>query len=332
MKKRIGAKALFVSGVLLVWAVFSPKFAKAEIDTLTEVPFGNVALGTSKMIPLVITNLDQTNSTSLRFTFSYNECTDFTVDPLSIPLVGPDEAAEVQVTFKPIILGACSADFFVYYHEYEEDEYGNEIKVYRSVKVLLKGEGVEEDAGDNEPPGDLTATVVIDGHDTGVPNMEYKNGRIQDWIDGCASPEKWKRGRFLSCLAHLINRLKNDGLITHTEMHALKRHAARRSFKRDRGWWVENDAERSEPGDDVSSTVVIGGHDTGVPNMEYENKSIQDWIDACASPEKKWKRGWFVRCLAHLIYKLKKDGLITDKQKHALRRAERPDIPKRRRR
>jgi hypothetical protein len=202
MKKRIGAKAVFVSGVLLVWAVFFPNLAGADIDILTEVPFGEVVIDTSKTIPLVITNLDQTNSTSLRFTFSYNECTDFTVDPLSIPLVGPGKAAEVNVTFKPIILGACSADFFVYYYEHKE-----EIKGYRSVKVIVKGKGVEEDAGGNELPGDVMATVVIDGHDTGVPNMEYKDKSIQEWIDGCASPEKkWNHGQFVSCVAHLTEK------------------------------------------------------------------------------------------------------------------------------
>ncbi len=82
------------------------------------------------------------------------------------------------------------------------------------------GDGVIDD--DDQCPGsDLSPTVVIDGCDSGVPNLLFSDGcTISDLIAQCAAGAS-NHGQFVSCVSHLANDLKKDGLITGAQKGAL---------------------------------------------------------------------------------------------------------------
>lgn len=86
---------------------------------------------------------------------------------------------------------------------------------------LLFGRGVIDTDGDGIPDdddacveSDLSATVVIDGCDSGVDNVLFDNGcTISDLAAACADGAG-NHGQYVSCIAHLTNELKKDGVIS----------------------------------------------------------------------------------------------------------------------
>lgn len=87
--------------------------------------------------------------------------------------------------------------------------------------------------GDGVPDGldscigsDQSATVVIDGCDSGVGNTVFANGcRISDLIADCAVGAT-NHGGFVSCVSSLTNTLKSSGVISGREKGAIQRCAA----------------------------------------------------------------------------------------------------------
>jgi PA domain-containing protein len=83
---------------------------------------------------------------------------------------------------------------------------------------------------DCSPNSDRRPTVIIDGCDTGVPNTFFLSGpnagcTISDLIRRCAA-NAGNHGGFVSCVAHLTNELKKDGLITGSQKGAIMSCAA----------------------------------------------------------------------------------------------------------
>jgi len=79
------------------------------------------------------------------------------------------------------------------------------------------------------------------------------------------------------------------------------------------------DDEDACPDSDLSETVVIDGCDSGVENVLLEDGcTIFDLILECADNVK--NHGKFVRCVTHLLRDLKKQEIITRKQKRAIRK------------
>jgi probable HAF family extracellular repeat protein len=79
------------------------------------------------------------------------------------------------------------------------------------------------------------------------------------------------------------------------------------------------DDEDACPSSDLSDTVVIDSCDSGVENVLLEGGcTISDLILECADNAK--NHGKFVRCVSHLLRDLKKQEIITSKQKRAIRR------------
>jgi len=81
------------------------------------------------------------------------------------------------------------------------------------------GDGIADDV-DDCPTSDFSATVVIDGVDTGIPNSEDVNENgctfadvINAMIDECALNAK-NHGKFVSCVSHQTNALKKLKIIT----------------------------------------------------------------------------------------------------------------------
>jgi hypothetical protein len=76
------------------------------------------------------------------------------------------------------------------------------------------------DASDDCPDSNLAATVVLGGHDTGVPNRVLPSGcTVNDRLSACALATTDSRPRrgLVGCLAHLALDLKESGLITDLE-------------------------------------------------------------------------------------------------------------------
>jgi probable HAF family extracellular repeat protein len=81
------------------------------------------------------------------------------------------------------------------------------------------------------------------------------------------------------------------------------------------------------PFSDLSETVVIDGCDSDVDNVLLEDGcTISDLISKCADNAKNHRK--FVRCVSHLLRDLKKQKIITRKEKRAVRRcAVKTNIP-----
>jgi hypothetical protein len=83
------------------------------------------------------------------------------------------------------------------------------------------GDGIP-DGADDCPSSDLSPTVVIDGCDSGVANHLLANGcTILDEIAACAA-EARNHGQLASCVSHLTNRLKADGVISGYDKGAIQ--------------------------------------------------------------------------------------------------------------
>ncbi|MGK0184490.1 MAG: hypothetical protein ACI9R3_000262 [Verrucomicrobiales bacterium] len=91
--------------------------------------------------------------------------------------------------------------------------------------VDTDGDGFHDDE-DDCPESDLSATVVIDGCDSGGVNVLFDDGcTISDHIAKCAAGAD-NHGDFVSCVAHLTNILKKAGLITGKQKGAIQKCAA----------------------------------------------------------------------------------------------------------
>ena len=87
-----------------------------------------------------------------------------------------------------------------------------------------------DDADDACPDSDLSASIVIDGCDTGVENLLFEDGcTMADRIALCAD-EASKHGEFVSCVAHLTNEWRRSRLITGQEKGRIQRCAAQASI------------------------------------------------------------------------------------------------------
>jgi hypothetical protein len=87
------------------------------------------------------------------------------------------------------------------------------------------GDGVPDDV-DDCPDSQLSATVVIDGCDTEVPNQLFDDGcTMADLTAQCADHAP-NHGSFVRCVAHLTNDWKWDALITGKEKGRIQSCAA----------------------------------------------------------------------------------------------------------
>jgi hypothetical protein len=87
------------------------------------------------------------------------------------------------------------------------------------------GDGVRDDQ-DACLNSDASATVAIDGCDSGVSNTLSPSGcTISDLVTECSEDVR-NHGEFVSCIAHLTNDLRNAGIITGRQKGAIQRCAA----------------------------------------------------------------------------------------------------------
>jgi hypothetical protein len=92
-------------------------------------------------------------------------------------------------------------------------------------QVLFDNVRLEENE-DECPNSDVSATVVIDGCNSGVPNPVFSNGcTISDLIAACAEGAS-NHGQFVSCVSQVTNDLKKAGTITGQQKGAIQSCAA----------------------------------------------------------------------------------------------------------
>ena len=91
------------------------------------------------------------------------------------------------------------------------------------------GDGVPDDE-DLCRASDLSATVVIDGCATDVPNTLFRGGcTISDAIGGCAADAK-SHSQFVGCVSSLAETLQDAGVLTGQQHGAIQRCAAQAHF------------------------------------------------------------------------------------------------------
>ena len=92
---------------------------------------------------------------------------------------------------------------------------GNQIAFAAQFADGSRGIYVAEVVDEDEcPNSDLSATVVIDSCNSGVPNILFPSGcTISDLIGSCAKGAR-NHGQFVSCVSRLTNDLKKAGTIT----------------------------------------------------------------------------------------------------------------------
>jgi hypothetical protein len=89
------------------------------------------------------------------------------------------------------------------------------------VIIDTDGDGIVDEA-DLCPASDLSSAVVIDGCDTGVANHLSADGcTILDGIAACAAAAG-NHGQLASCVSHLTNELKRDGVISGKDKGAIQ--------------------------------------------------------------------------------------------------------------
>ena len=83
------------------------------------------------------------------------------------------------------------------------------------------GDGLPDD-GDSCVASSTSATVVIDGCNSGAGNDLFSNGcKISDSIAACAAAAVTHEG-FTACVTQLTNQLRKDGLLTNKEKSAIQ--------------------------------------------------------------------------------------------------------------
>ncbi|MEE9293597.1 MAG: hypothetical protein V3W34_01355 [Phycisphaerae bacterium] len=102
---------------------------------------------------------------------------------------------------------------------------GESRDIEHSSLLDLDGDGVPDDE-DSCPNSGLAESIMIDDCDTGVANELFDDGcTMADLIMLCAE-DAANHGRFVSCVAHLANEWKHEGLITGREKGRIQRCAA----------------------------------------------------------------------------------------------------------
>jgi hypothetical protein len=144
---------------------------------------------------------------------------------LPCDLDGDDDCDSVDLELFNRALGTCAND--PNYHPAADDD-GDGCVDSSDREYLFTdddADGAPNDA-DQSPDSELGATVVIDSCDSGVTNTLLSTGcTISDLIAQCVEGAS-NHGKLVSCVAHLTNDLKKDGLITGQQKGAIQSCAA----------------------------------------------------------------------------------------------------------
>ena len=202
---------------LIAWGALFPTLTIGSDVQVGTADFGEVAVGSTSTIPLEITNTGSM-TVILYLWFENNSCS-FLLDRQSDILLnpGPDNSITVNMSWTPPEGSegtTCSDTLNVFYGEAQT--------------VIVTGTAVEAGA----LPRNLTPdTISIGEYNTGVLNRDYEGTSISDLISECADAAK-NHGKFVSCVTHLANELKEYGVITGEEKSAIQSCAVKARINR----------------------------------------------------------------------------------------------------
>jgi hypothetical protein len=163
------------------------------------VDFGEVEVGSRITRTLRITNTNMVPIDIVLYVVG-GECGFFT-HQRSLSLE-PGRSGDIQVSFAPREPNRCFASLIVEIARSQE-------------RVPLMGIGILP----------RPVNIMIGGVDTGIIDTRYEGQFISEWIEQCAREAK-NHGKFVSCVAHLTNDLKREGIITEKEKGIIQRCAA----------------------------------------------------------------------------------------------------------
>jgi hypothetical protein len=124
------------------------------------------------------------------------------------------------------------------------------------------GDGIPNDQ-DNCPDSDLSETVVIESCDSQVGNTLLPNGcTISDHVAECRADSR-NHGQYVSCVSHLTNDLKHDGVLTGKEKGAIQSCVA---SDRD----IDGVPDPVEQGPQGNNPTYDGNRD-GIPDSQQGN-------------------------------------------------------------
>ncbi len=160
---------------------------------------------------------------------------------------------------------------------------------------------------------DLTRFAGADGRARGLlytPNPVQPGSTISHW-DTIETPNQLMEPAINVDLTHSVKPPEDLTL----------------SLLRDLGWFADedndaitDDADQCHGTDLTAATVVIKGIDSGVPNPLFSTGcTIKDLVNKCAAANPKDSR--FRHCVNDLTKQLRNDGIITQEQRNAIRKA-----------
>jgi hypothetical protein len=217
----------------IVSGLFFPSVTNGSVN-VESADFGDVAVGSTSVIPLAITN---TGSSTLILYFKYeNYSCDFSRPPQELVLQ-PGETVDAKISWTPT-------------EGSEGTTCSDTLKVFNGGElletVLVTGRAVEAGGAKGNPNG----TIVIGERDTGVVDRLHDGKLISQRIDDCAAEAK-NHGQFVRCVSALANELKKAGSISGKDRWALQICAALEKFPhrpRSKVRWYRLDKRRPHHG------------------------------------------------------------------------------------
>ena len=193
----------------VVWGLFFPSVTNGSVDVETA-DFGDVAVGSTSVIPLQIIN---TGSSTLILYFSYeNYSCNFSLPPQELVLQ-PGDTVKVEISWAPA-------------EGSEGTSCSDTLKVFNGSDllgaVLLTGRAVDASGPARNPDN----TIIIGECDTGVVDRLHEGTLISERIEECAAKAK-NHGQFVRCIRDLMNKLEKAGVISGKEKGAIQSSAAK---------------------------------------------------------------------------------------------------------
>jgi hypothetical protein len=288
-------RILSICLALIILGMFIPSKVCASLAAETLLTFEKAVLDTPTEMSLLLANNNPDAEITLYLLPSGDNGTcsvgvlvpGQTPEPNPVVPIPADEAVEIIVTYQTSTTELCSGEILIYWYGGNESDWHT---------ITIEGTGEE---------ANVERTILIGALDTRILDRQWQDRYISEWIEECAEGASNHRD-FVKSVFRLTKDMKKDDAITWEEKRIIRRYARR--------------ANIPTIGIEVSDqrTIVIGGRDTKIEDRTYDGYLLSEWLNECASEAD--THGQFVSCFSQVTKKMKKEGLMTRKDKRSLRR------------